>query len=108
MNAYRAGGGYGYGRRTTTSAVKSLIIANAAVFGLQTLLGGGLFAGFGFIESWFSFIPGLAIFKLQIWRFISYMVLHAGLFHIGLNMFILWMFGSQIEQLWGKRTFLIY
>ena len=108
MRAYGTGGSYGYGGRETTSAVKTLIIANAAVFGLQTVLGGGLLPGFGFIERWFSFVPGIAIFGLQVWRFVTYMFLHAGLFHIALNMFILWMFGSQIEALWGKRTFLIY
>ena len=108
MRAYRTGGGFGYGGRQTTSAVKTLIIANAVVFGLQTVLGGGLLQGFGFIERWFSFVPGIAIYDLQIWRFFSYMFLHGGLFHIALNMFILWMFGSQIEALWGKRAFLIY
>jgi membrane associated rhomboid family serine protease len=99
---------YGFGGRQTTSAVKGLIIANAAVFALQTVTGGGLMNGVGLVDRWLSFIPGEAVGGLQIWRFFSYMFLHAGLFHIGMNMFILWMFGSQIEALWGRRLFLIY
>lgn len=102
------GTGYGYGRGQGPSAVKGLIIANAAVFVLQTLTGGGLIQGLGLMDRWFAFVPGLAVENLQVWRFVTYMFLHAGLFHIGMNMFILWMFGSQIEALWGRRTFLLY
>ena len=32
----------------------------------------------------------------------------AAFWHIVLNMFVLWMFGPRIEEVWGKRTFLIY
>ena len=102
------GSGFRHGGRQTASAVKSLIIANAAVFVLQTLLGGGLRGTLGPVEQWLSFVPGLAVENFQAWRFVTYMFLHADLWHIGINMFILWMFGSQIEALWGRRTFLVY
>ena len=37
------------------------------------------------------------------------MFLHSsGLFHILFNMMVLWMFGSELEQLWKKKFFLIY
>ena len=108
MRGYGRSQGYGRGGRTDISAVKGLIIANVAVFVLQTLTGGGLREGLGLVDYWLSFVPGIAISDLQIWRFVSYMFLHAGLFHIGMNMFILWMFGSQVEALWGRRNFLIY
>jgi membrane associated rhomboid family serine protease len=97
------GGGMGL-----TSGVKLLLIANAAVFVLQTLAGGGLTGRPGPFTDWFAFIPQKAIFGLEVWRFFTYMFLHGGLFHIGMNMFILWMFGSQIETRWGRRTFLVY
>ena len=108
MRGYGRSQGYGYGGRTTVSAVKGLIIANAAVFALQTFTGSGLLEGFGPVDRWLSFVPGVAIAGLEVWRFVSYMFLHAGLFHIGMNMFILWMFGSQVEALWGRRSFLVY
>ena len=91
-----------------TSGVKSLIIANVAVFALQTFFGGGLTGRLGPLTRFLAFIPHEAIFGLQLWRFVTYMFLHGGLGHIGFNMFALWMFGSQIEARWGRRNFLVY
>ncbi len=88
-------------------AVKGLLIANVAVFFLQSLF--QFFSpGRDPIAEWCAFIPQLAAFQFQIWRFFTYMFLHASITHILFNMFGLWMFGSQIEALWGQRTFLIY
>lgn len=106
MRVYRTGAGFG--GRQTTSAVKALIIANVAVFVAQTFLGGGLTGRIGVVERLAAFVPQDAIFGFQIWRFATYMFLHADFWHIGLNMFILWMFGSQLEAFWGRRTFLVY
>jgi membrane associated rhomboid family serine protease len=36
------------------------------------------------------------------------MFLHGGLFHILFNMFALWMFGSDLERMWGTRRFITY
>ncbi|MFH2053365.1 MAG: rhomboid family intramembrane serine protease [bacterium] len=105
MHYYRSNSGFG---STMTPVVKNLILANVVVFMLQTFTGGGLTGRLGLLDQWFTFVPRLAIFDLQIWRFVTYMFLHGGLFHILFNMFALWMFGSQIERLWGSRTFLIY
>jgi membrane associated rhomboid family serine protease len=91
-----------------TPGVKLLLIANAAVFVLQTMSGGGLSGRPGPMTEWLAFIPQKAIFGLEVWRFFTYMFLHGGLFHIGFNMFALWMFGSQIEARWGRRPFLVY
>lgn len=42
------------------------------------------------------------------WQPITYMFLHGGFFHLLLNMFVLWMFGTELEHLWGSRKFLVY
>ena len=97
-----------FGSRMMTPAIKALIIANVAVFAVQTFLGGGLTGRMGPMTEYFSFIPNLAIYGLQLWRFLTYMFLHGDFWHIGFNMFALWMFGSQIEARWGPRNFLIY
>jgi len=97
-----------FGGRMMTPAVKALIIANVAVFALQTFFGGGLTGKIGPLTGWLAFIPHEAIFGLQVWRFVTYMFLHGGLYHIGFNMFALWMFGSQIESRWGQRNFMVY
>lgn len=109
MRTYRPGGGrVAFGGMGITPGVKLLLIANAVVYVLQSVFGDLRPGPIGPITGWFSFIPQSAIFGLEIWRFFTYMFLHAGLFHIGMNMFILWMFGCPIEARWGQRTFLIY
>lgn len=42
------------------------------------------------------------------WQLVTYMFLHGGFFHLLFNMFALWMFGMELENLWGSRKFLIY
>ncbi len=97
-----------FGRRMMTPAVKALIIANVAVFVVQNFVGGGSARSYPTLIEYFSFIPSLAIYGLQLWRFVTYMFLHGDFWHIGFNMFALWMFGSQIEARWGARNFVIY
>jgi membrane associated rhomboid family serine protease len=40
------------------------------------------------------------------WQVVSYAVLHGGTLHLFFNMLGLWMFGSEIERLWGQRRYL--
>jgi membrane associated rhomboid family serine protease len=42
----------------------------------------------------------------RLWQVVTYMFLHGGLFHILFNMLALWMFGTELERLWGTRYFL--
>ena len=46
--------------------------------------------------------------QFQIWQLVSYSFLHGGHFHILINMYVLWMFGSRIEQVWGSKALLVY
>ena len=46
---------------------------------------------------------------LFVWyQFISSLFLHGGLWHIAINMFVLWMFGSPLESIWGTKKFLFF
>jgi membrane associated rhomboid family serine protease len=90
-----------------TPAVTLLVAVNLAVFALQFLVDTARGYSFGPLMYWGSFIPEFA-FKGQVWRFVTYMFMHGGFWLIAMNMFVLWMFGSRIEEVWGKRTFLIY
>lgn len=101
--------GYGAGMGASlTPAVKNLILANVAVFVVQTLSGMKAPGRLDPVTEYLAFVPQLAIFQFEIWRFFTYMFLHGGMFHLLFNMFALWMFGTQIERLWGSRTFLLY
>jgi len=49
------------------------------------------------------------VFKsLWLWQLVTYQFLHGGFFHLFFNMFALWVFGRQLEQLWGSSRFLLY
>lgn len=51
----------------------------------------------------------ILISEYRVWQFFTYMFLHSGgVFHILFNMFILWMFGSELERHWGSKLFLSY
>ena len=92
-----------------TPGIKSLIIACISVFLVQTLaalVGGGEAARW--IVEWFGLIPFAATRGLRVWQPLTYLFLHGGLLHLLLNMLMLWMFGCDIERVWGRQRFLIY
>ena len=93
---------FGFGPRGITPGIQRLIIINAGVFLLTSL------TGLSFWAHWFGLNPDLVFTRLHIWQPLTYMFLHAGLWHVGLNMLMLWMFGSELERLWGTREFMRY
>ncbi len=44
----------------------------------------------------------------QIWQLLSYGFLHGSFSHLFFNMFAVWMFGTQLEHLWGSERFIIF
>lgn len=42
------------------------------------------------------------------WTAFTYMFLHAGLLHLLMNMYTLWLFGPRLEHLWGARSFTLF
>jgi membrane associated rhomboid family serine protease len=61
-----------------------------------------------FLIDWFSVWPETLRTTMQVWRYITYQFLHADLGHIFWNMFVLYFFGTMIENLWGSRKFLTF
>ena len=43
-----------------------------------------------------------------IWQPLTHMFMHGDASHILFNMFGLWMFGTPLEQMWGKQKFIFY
>ena len=91
---------YSFGPGPLTPAVKSLIIINVGAFLLSMLVPEivprlGLFP-VGVIEQWW------------IWQPFTYMFLHGSLFHLLFNMLALWMFGVELERVWGTVFFVRY
>ena len=46
--------------------------------------------------------------KFLITQFLTHMFMHGSPSHILFNMFGLWMFGSPLEQMWGRQKFLFF
>jgi membrane associated rhomboid family serine protease len=96
-------------RSFITPAVKILVLTCAGVFVLQELI--QIFRPLGetaWIYHEFGLVP-LGIFPgLRIWQPFTYIFLHGGLWHLLINMLMLWMFGRELELVWGKKRFLNY
>ena len=86
--------------------VKILLFVTGGAF-LLTYLPAELF-GWAYPYAWFGLQPLAVTHGLQIWRLVTYLFLHGGFFHVIFNLFALWMFGADLERLWGSRRFLFY
>jgi len=93
-----------------TPAIKFLVLACAAVYLVQLLVRqfGGSLVEYRDIELYFGLVPYGVTHALRIWQPFTYLFLHAGIWHLLLNMFVLWMFGRSVERAWGQRRFYIY
>ncbi len=99
------GGRAGVGRVRRWSCNTWLIAVNAAVFVLGAFAPaiGSVMQGVGHFSTYD------AIFRLEIWRFITFQFLHAGVMHVFFNMFGLFLFGQMVEnRLGGKRYLAFY
>jgi membrane associated rhomboid family serine protease len=96
---------------TGALVTKTLIALNVLVFFINLAQGstlnrlsGSLFEkGALFISS--PFIPG-GLADGEWWRLITAAFLHDGLFHIGMNMLVLWFVGAPVEEAIGRGRFL--
>lgn len=84
-----------------TPGVKWMLFANAGIYLLQLIFGPALI-------HWFGLSANMVIGYFAVWQFLTYMFLHGGFFHIFFNMFVLWIFGCEVERAWGTREFLKY
>ena len=95
-------------RSFITPGVKLLVFICAGVFLLQTLFSLLLPRFVPWFNYMFGLVPHGVIPGLRIWQPFTYIFLHGGLFHLLINMLMLWMFGRELETVWGKRRFLNY
>ena len=86
--------------RGITETVKHLLIINGIFFFATNALG-----------PFFTDLMALHFYlnpSFQVWQPVTHMFMHGSFNHILFNMFGLWMFGSPLEQLWGRQKFLFY
>ena len=99
------------GFRFFPPVIKWLLISNIAVWILfDVLLRQFTFRGvpvFALLEFTLALSP-LGSGHFYPWQILTYMFLHGGFLHLFFNMLALWMFGLELEHLWGSRRFLVY
>src|SRR6478736_7149383 len=86
--------------------VKRIVIACAAFYVLSILLGLFSVQYYRNLNDYLGLVPALALRHGMLWQLVTYSLLHAGLWHLLMNMLTLWMFGAQEEMDWGSRKFL--
>ncbi len=75
---------------------KNLMLACTAVFCLQFVIPQ--------IEVWGALFP-LGSGYFMPWQIVTYAFLHGGVAHLFFNMLGLWMFGAELERVWGGRRY---
>ncbi|MDZ7391513.1 MAG: rhomboid family intramembrane serine protease [candidate division KSB1 bacterium] len=96
------------------SAVKWLLAANVGMFLLQQVGNAVLQPSvvspvrISPVEAVLALVPAWVVGKGWVWQLFTYMFLHGNLLHILINMLFLWVFGSELERVWGARRLLSY
>ena len=94
-------GDYSYTPNSYPTAIKILVSINFGIFLLQALS-----KSERLFFPLFGLVPKLVWSDLMIWQPFTYMFFHGGVWHVLINMFVLWMFGSELERIWGRDRFL--
>ena len=74
---------------------RTLMLACTAIFCLQLFLP---------LDRWFALWP-LESGRFGPWQVVTYAFLHGSMFHLFFNMLGLWMFGSELERMWGAKRY---
>lgn len=86
-----------------TPVALTLLAANVGAFLLQGAAGPEFILRFAL---WPPGVPGAPPFEA--WQLVTYGFLHGGFGHLAFNMLALYMFGPELERLFGSRFFLNY
>jgi membrane associated rhomboid family serine protease len=91
---------YSIGPGAVTPAVKLILVTTIVVFVVQQIVPE--------IDMWLGLSAALVIEEWWVWQLVTYMFLHADVFHILFNLLTVWMIGVELERLWGTVAFLRY
>ena|SRR5206468_781185 len=89
---------FSFGPGPVSTALKAIIGANVVIFLIQFFL--------PITTAFLGLRPNIVVRNFWVWQLATYMFLHGGIFHILFNMLALWMFGTELERIWGTRYFL--
>lgn len=98
---------------------KGILIINVSVLLLELILSGLSFGGnnLGYYFHYFFSLNTISMdslftefYSFWPWQLVTYQFMHSlnDIFHLLFNMYILWIFGSQLERIWGSDKFLAF
>jgi membrane associated rhomboid family serine protease len=99
-------GDFSFRPRIFTEAIKILIGANIIIFLLKIISQNPATPFFNPIVDLFG-LSSSTVWP-RIWQPFTYLFIHKDFLHVFFNMFVLWMFGSELESIWGRKAFLSY
>lgn len=76
---------------------QALLLINVALFCIDEALGHAL-------SQWLALWPLQSPYFYP-WQLVTYAVMHGSMAHIFFNMMGLWMFGSELERVWGAKRY---
>ena len=76
---------------------QALLLLNVALFCLDVFVGPWFTQLFALWPLGHGFMP---------WQVVTYAFLHGGIGHLFFNMLGLWMFGAELERVWGQNRFI--
>lgn len=76
---------------------QALLLINVALFCIDQFLGRLLTQLFALYPLGAGFLP---------WQVVTYAFLHGSVMHLFFNMLGLWMFGAELESMWGEKRFI--
>jgi membrane associated rhomboid family serine protease len=111
-------------RERTPYVSRALLVVNVAVFAygiylayqggaLQSFLVGLVRATPEAMQRWTEVmlkngsVNGEAWLRGEWWRLLTACFVHIGVLHLAMNMYMLWVTGSYVEQMWGRVRFLV-
>jgi membrane associated rhomboid family serine protease len=89
--------------------IRMLMVVNGLMFLTVEVLGRFTIDGTPLAQFFHYYLGLMPVgYGFYPWQLVTYQFMHAGLMHLVFNMFGLWMFGMEIEHIWGSRKFLSY
>ncbi len=81
-----------------------------AIFGTSPVDALTYFGHFSTAEAFFYKANGVTYLNLEVWRLLTFQFLHdqSSIWHVGLNMFGLYIFGGMVEQYLGRKRYLAF
>jgi membrane associated rhomboid family serine protease len=91
---------FSLGPGRVTPGVRAILWANIAVFVLVFFVPG--------LTIYLGLAPVAVLRDYWVWQPVSYMFVHREFLHILFNLLAVWMFGVQLERIWGTTAFVRY